>query len=248
MSGNTIPNFLKKIYRYIVILISMAGYVPKNASFPRNLVMSASLVFAIYLSIYQTDNSSFAILYFTISEFLYIGFITAVLLRNGLRHWIVKIGGDENKGYLIYETILGFLFFHNGVSIGYMASSNPGRILHFNHSELFMLILAFMFISGFTIKLFAAKAVTVEIYYWKDMFLGRKVADFVEDGPYKYFNNPMYGIGQLPAYATAIWYHSIYGLVAALLNQALIFSFYFMVEKKFINRVYNPDNNPNSEN
>ena len=95
-----------------------------------------------------------------------------------------------------------------------------------------------MFICGFTIKILATKAVTVDIYYWKDMFLGKKISDFVITGPYKYFKNPMYGIGQLQAYAIAIWYGSKYGLMAALLNQLLIFSFYVLVEKKFIKRVY----------
>jgi hypothetical protein len=48
----------------------------------------------------------------------------------------------------------------------------------------------------------------------------------------------MYGIGQLQAYATAIWYGSSYGLLAAFVNQVLIFLFYYLVEKKFIKRVY----------
>jgi protein-S-isoprenylcysteine O-methyltransferase Ste14 len=62
----------------------------------------------------------------------------------------------------------------------------------------------------------------------------------VVTGPYKYFSNPMYGIGQLPAYITAIWYGSGYGLLAALLNQLLLFTFYYAVAKKFIKRVYAP--------
>jgi protein-S-isoprenylcysteine O-methyltransferase Ste14 len=70
------------------------------------------------------------------------------------------------------------------------------------------------------------------------MFLGRKITDFVVSGPYKYLNNPMYGIGQLQSYAIAIWYGSFYGLMAAALNQILIFSFYYFIERKFIKRVY----------
>jgi len=59
-----------------------------------------------------------------------------------------------------------------------------------------------------------------------------------QSGPYKYFKNPMYGLGQLQAYAMAIWYGSMYGLTAAFLNQVLIFTFYYLVEIRFINRVY----------
>jgi protein-S-isoprenylcysteine O-methyltransferase Ste14 len=93
-------------------------------------------------------------------------------------------------------------------------------------------------VAGFLIKMFAAKVVSIEIYYWKDMFLGRKICDFVVSGPYKYLSNPMYGFGQMQAYAAALWYGSGYGLLAAFLNQCLIFTFYFMVEKKFIERTY----------
>lgn len=91
---------------------------------------------------------------------------------------------------------------------------------------------------GFVIKLWAAQVVGWDIYYWKDMFLGRKISDFVVRGPYKYFANPMYGIGQIQAYGFAIWYGSTYGLGVALLNHSLVFIFFFLVEKKFIQRVY----------
>ena len=237
-NNNTKTNLLKKVYLFLILLISMAGYVPKNATILRTITMLSSLAFAIYLGNYQPDNSNLAILYFMLSEVFYLSFITIVLLKNGLRHWFIRRWGNENEGYLAYEAILGFLFFHNGVSIGYIASSSPESLFHFIHKDFLFTIVAILFITGFTIKIWAAKVVTIEIYYWKDMFLGKKISDFVVTGPYKYFRNPMYGIGQLPAYATAIWYGSEYGLIAAFLNQFLIFSFYYLIEKNHIKRVY----------
>ncbi len=216
----------------------MAGFVPKNATLLRIIAIFSSVVFAIYLGNYHPDNSSLAIIYFALSEVFYIGFITIILSEKGLRHWFVKKCGNENEGYLVYEAILGFLFFHNGISIGYIASSSPSTLLNFIEKEFLFLIVAFLFIGGFMVKILAAKAVSIEIYYWKDMFLRRKISDFVVTGPYKYFSNPMYGIGQLQAYAVAIWYGSWYGLIATFLNQLLIFSFYYLVEKKFIRQVY----------
>ncbi len=124
------------------------------------------------------------------------------------------------------------------MSIGYIASTTSRNLSYFSYKELLFVILAVLFIFGFIIKIWAAKAVSIDIYYWKDMFLGKKISDFVETGPYKYFSNPMYGIGQIQAYAIAIWYGSKHGLIAALINQTLIFLFFYMVEKKFIERVY----------
>jgi len=235
---NTLHNLLKEIYHYFIILISMAGFVPKNATTSRVIVMAISLSFAIYLGNFHPNNSDLAIFYFLFSEVFYVGFLMFVLSKNGLRLWFIRKWGNENNGYLTYEAILGFLFFHNAISIGYIASSSPDSLFQFVHKDFLAVIVSIMFIIGLTIKISAAKIVTIEIYYLKDMFLGKKISDFVVTGPYKYLSNPMYGIGQLQAYATAIWYGSKYGLMAAILNQVLIFTFYYLVEKKFIQRVY----------
>lgn len=229
---------MKSIWQIIEIVISMAGYVPRTATSFRKVIMTFSLCFSLYLTFFNPLNPGIATLYFIIAEILYLGFISSVLPDNGLRHWFIRKCGDERKGYRAYETILGFLFFHNGASVGYIASSSPGTLYNIDHRSTVFLILPLLIIFGFIIKIWAARVVSVDIYYWKDMFLGRKICDFAVTGPYKYFSNPMYGIGQLPAYATAIWYGSTSGLIAAILNQLLIFSFYFLAEKKFIKRVY----------
>jgi protein-S-isoprenylcysteine O-methyltransferase Ste14 len=232
----TAVNFFLNISKFLILLIAMAGFVPKNATKSRIVIMTFSVLFALYLTLYQPYNSDLAAFYFIISEISYLGYITIVLSKKGLRHWFMRKWNA--KGYVVYETILGCLFFHNAASIGYIASSTPGSLFSFIQRDLLSVILFIMFFSGFIIKILAAKAVTIDIYYWKDMFLGKKITDFVETGPYRYFKNPMYGIGQVQAYATAIWYGSEYGLVAAFVNQVLIFTFYYLVEKKFIDRTY----------
>jgi protein-S-isoprenylcysteine O-methyltransferase Ste14 len=235
---NLFTDLLKKIHLFITLLLSISGYVVKHATIPRTIAILSSLVFSIYIVNYQPHNYRLAVFYFFLVEAFYISFITLVLKENGFRHWFIKRWGDEHEGYLAYEATLGFIFFHNAVSIGYIASSTSGSLSYFFYKKLLFVIFAIIFIFGFIIKIWAAKVVSVDIYYWKDMFLGKKISGFVETGPYKYFNNPMYGIGQLQAYAIAIWYGSRHGLAAAFLNQTLIFLFFYLVEKKFIERVY----------
>jgi protein-S-isoprenylcysteine O-methyltransferase Ste14 len=243
-NDNVFARFFKKVCLFITLLISISGYVPKHATKIRTIVMLLALSFSVYLIKYQQHNFTLAILYFLISEILYIGFIMLVLGKDGYRNWFIKKWGEE-KGYLVYEGVLGFIFFNNAASIGYIASSIPGSLFHFINKEILFAIIAILFVTGFIVKIWAAKVVSIDIYYWKDMFLGRKISKFVVEGPYKYLSNPMYGIGQLPAYAVAIWYGSIFGLIATILNQCLIFSFYYIVEKKFIKRVYQ-NNTPSS--
>jgi protein-S-isoprenylcysteine O-methyltransferase Ste14 len=216
----------------------MAGFVTKNATVLRATAISLSLAFSLYLINYQSDNGALAFIYFLISEILYIGFIVLVLSKNGYRYWFIRKWKTEEEGYLAFEGILGILFFHNALSLGFVASSTAGSFSVIDNKSLLFTVVAIPFVAGFLIKMFAAKVVSIEIYYWKDMFLGRKICDFVVSGPYKYLSNPMYGFGQMQAYAAALWYGSGYGLLAAFLNQCLIFTFYFMVEKKFIERTY----------
>lgn len=238
INKNIFTNFFKRIKLFIVLLLSIAGYVPKHATKLRTIVMLSSLAFFAYLSIYHPNNFNIAIIYFITSLILYMGFITLVLKKNGYSRWFIKKFGGEKKGYLVYEGILGFLFFNTAVSLGYVASSSPGNLFNFVNRNILLVIVAILSLTGLVVKILAAKVTSIDIYYWKDMFLGRKICKFVVTGPYKYFSNPMYGVGQLQIYAIAIFYGSIYGLIAAVLYQTSVFTFYYTVEKKFIKRVY----------
>lgn len=235
-------NPLKIIYKYFILIISMAGFVPKHATIPRVIAIAASIALSVYLAFYHPYNSTVGVIYFASSEILYLGFIFLVLSANGYRHWFIKKWKNEEDGYLAFEAVLGFLFFFNGASLGFIASSTHGSLFAFIDRDLLLIITGAMTLTGLIIKIWSAKVVSIDIYYWKDMFLGRKITEFVVTGPYKFLSNPMYGIGQLQAYAFAIWHGSTIGLIAAFINQCLIFTFFYTVEMKFIKRVYQSNN------
>jgi protein-S-isoprenylcysteine O-methyltransferase Ste14 len=219
------------------LLLSVSGYVPEHGTVLRALVMGGSLCFSLYLSRYHAKDIDLAYSYFCLSALLYIGFIYATLSKEGLRHYFVAKWG-EHEGYLRYEAILAFLFFHNATSLGHLSMVTASPTHSLNPTMFWYWSIALLFIAGSVIKLWSARVVGVDIYYWKDMFLGRKISEFVVSGPYKYLSNPMYGLGQLPAYAIALGNGSSTGLLAAFINQVLVFSFYFLVERRFIARVY----------
>ena len=199
--------------------------------------MVGSGLVAIFL-LPKYKNVDFSIVYFICSTIAYIGFLFLVLPERGLRLKLIEKLG-EKRAYLYYEAFLGFAFFHNGFSLSFISQSSAGS--GFLGSIPVTVTFAFfgiLFSAGMGIKIWAAYVVGIPIYYWKDMFLGKNVCDFVVTGPYKYFNNPMYGIGQLQVYAIAIYYNSIYGLIFGAINQGLVFLFYYTVEKPFIYRTY----------
>ena len=179
-----------------------------------------------------------AILYFVCSTIIYIGFIFLVLPENGLRLVLIDKFGEE-EAYRYYEGFLAFAFFHNGVGLTFISQSSAGTGFFESFPDYVTILIAgVLFVFGMVVKIWSAYVVGIPVYYWKDMFVRRKVSDFVVTGPYKYFNNPMYGIGQLQVYAMAIYYNSIYGLLFGLINQGLIFLFYYVAEKPFIYKTY----------
>lgn len=229
----------KEITDFLKIFLALSGFVPNPVSIARIILMLSVFFISLWITNYASEKQAWALSYFLISTSVYISFIYIVLPQNGLRHWFIKTYGGEQKGYVAYETVLGCLFFLNGSSLGFISSAFPGTVPFDDVIQTIIDGVAIiLFLTGFVIKIWATKVVSVGIYYWKDMFLGRKIRDFVVRGPYKYVNNPMYGLGHLTAYGVALWYFSFYGLIATIINQVAVFSFYFLVEKKFIRSVY----------
>lgn len=227
-------NVVKKLVHTIV---SISGFVPEHMTLLRSFFMLGSVLLTIFI-LPDFVQINYAIVYFVLSTVVYLGFIFLVLPENGLRLKLIERLGEE-KAYLYYEGFLAFAFFHNGASLSFISQSSAGSGFLENISQAIVLALVvILFVVGLGVKIWSAYVVGIPIYYWKDMFLGRKVSEFSVTGPYKYLSNPMYGIGQLQVYAIAIYYNSVYGLVFGALNQALVFLFYFLAEKPFIYRTY----------
>lgn len=227
-------NVIKKL---IHTILSISGFVPEHMTFLRGFFMLGSILLTTFL-LPNHARVDYAIIYFVCSTLVYLGFIFLILPEYGLRLMMIEKLGEE-KAYLYYEGFLAFAFFHNGAALTFISQSSIGSGFLANTSPLLvMTLVVFLFVVGLVVKIWSAYVVGIPIYYWKDMFLGRKVSDFVVTGPYKYISNPMYGIGQVQVYAIAIYYNSIYGLIFGAVNQALVFLFYFVAERPFIYRTY----------
>ncbi len=229
---------MKKIRDVFALVAAVSGFVPKRASFLRSAVMLSSFLLSLRLLRNPKTSPLPSIPLFLGSTGAYMGFIYAVLSEKGLRKQFIKKYRSKEEAYQAYQTLLGFLFFLNGTSIGYVSASYPQTLPLRLPANVTRVVAAILFLTGWTIKIWSAKVVGADIYYWRDMFYGRRISEFVERGPYKILRNPMYGLGQLQSYATALWYRSLHGLVASLVYQLAVFSFYLLQEKKFIERVY----------
>jgi Phospholipid methyltransferase len=74
----------------------------------------------------------------------------------------------------------------------------------------------------------------IDIYYYKDLFLGRPICGIIKNGPYKYLSNPMYELGQFNGYGTTLMSCSLAGIFAMSMNQTMMFIFFHKVEKPHI--------------
>ena len=93
-------------------------------------------------------------------------------------------------------------------------------------------------IIGVGIKLWAARTLGSDAYYWHNFFDPDNARGFVATGPYRYVSSPMYTIGYLQTYGLALITRSLPGMIAAAFLQAAIIVFYFAVEKPHFRRLH----------
>ncbi len=178
-----------------------------------------------------------------------LGFFAAMfVLRYGMLFGSFGPGGlaprlirryGEDQGYAIYEALTAFSFFYRGTSfnllVEYTAHSLPIPALWIPWTT----SLAWVFMIGATVvNIWATLIIGIDVYYYKDMFVRRAIGTFEVSGPFKYFSNPMYGIGQFNAYGAALAYGSLWGLLGTALNQLFMYIFYYAFEKPHIERLF----------
>lgn len=92
---------------------------------------------------------------------------------------------------------------------------------------------------GLGMKLWARAAVGADRYYWRDFFGAAPAAPPAPvGGPYRYFRNPMYTVGNVHLAGLALAAASLPALGAALFSQAAILVFNHVVERPHVRRLY----------
>jgi protein-S-isoprenylcysteine O-methyltransferase Ste14 len=90
---------------------------------------------------------------------------------------------------------------------------------------------ALLVLLGVSTKLWAAARLGYAAYYWHNFFAPGELVAPDPPGPYRFFKNPMYTVGNLHMYGVALVLGSLPGLVAAGFDQAAILVFNRWVEK-----------------
>jgi Phospholipid methyltransferase len=188
-----------------------------------------------------------ALLYFFALFIVRYVYLFGGFVKNGFSGWLIQKYGEE-KAWGIYEFFTAVMFFQRGLSFGLLVEATQWSIFDWGGGYLLQLgivdIQSFKYVCfslglllvliGFLVNITATLVIGIDTYYYKDLFLKRSVVDFKEEGPYKYFSNPMYGIGQSSGYGAALMVGSITGILVTLLNQVVMYVFYYLIEKPHI--------------
>ena len=97
---------------------------------------------------------------------------------------------------------------------------------------------AVLVIIGLGTKLWAARTLGSDAYYWHNFFDPDAAIGPVSSGPYRFISSPMYTIGYLQTYGLALMLRSFPGLIASVFSQATILTFHFLIENPHFRRLH----------
>jgi len=169
--------------------------------------------------------------------FYYVG--NTVVLGSRIRTWLIERYG-EDRALAAFNGVMGVAFACQAYAHGAINTAFTGT-MSVKLPWVWVVVGAVILGIGLLVKVWATAVTSLDTYYYNDMFIGRPVKacpEYVARGPYRVFRNPMYGVGNLSAYGAAAMALSWQGLVLALVFQASIFGFHYLVERPFVQRVY----------
>lgn len=226
---------LRRAIEVANVILAMSGWRVRHLSVAWVVCGAASLALGRRLIAMNDARATLTFFALTLT-FYYVG--NALLLASDLPRRLVCRYGEE-RAFRMYETVLALMFINQGLGIGAVAALRLGPlwVLPLSTSASYV-VGSTLFVLGLVVKVWATVVVGVDVYYYRDMFLGRPVSELSSSGPYRVFSNPMYGVGQLHAYGYAILSRSSAGLLATIACHALIYGFYYAVERPFVERAY----------
>jgi len=234
--GYTLIN-IRMIKKAILVLVGTAGIILPNMTLGRWLSIIISSI-PVYL-LFQNPSIANGFTYWTLSMVLHYTVLFGTFIKGGFKEYWLKNSSTKEEAHRKFEAWLSFAFFHNGLSFSYLYFTTMNvQDFSFTSPTVILLIGGVLQALGFVIKFLASYQIGLPIYYYKDMFIEEKVIDFEAKGVFKYMSNPLYGWGQLNGYGTALYAFSFYGIVAVFINQLCFYSFYYMLEKPFVQRFY----------
>jgi hypothetical protein len=230
-------NILLLIKKSIVLLLGTGGIVLANMTLARWLSLIVSSVAVYFLFLYPSFE--LGLIYWAFSMVLHYTVLFGTFIKGGFKEYWLKNSPTKEEAHKKFEAWLSFAFFHNGLAFSYLYFTTLDKAdFAFMPVTLVLWLGITLQVIGFVIKFLASWQIGLGIYYYKDMFIEEKVIDFEATGIFRFMSNPLYGWGQLNGHGAALYAFSWIGIVAVAINQVCFYTFYYMLEKPFVQRFY----------
>jgi protein-S-isoprenylcysteine O-methyltransferase Ste14 len=179
-----------------------------------------------------------AVLYHIVSRLTYVIWVGRALQREERTGQYTKAYG-EVEGFIRFRRTAALIMNNDAVSFVVMCVLTYGTWPAGTARLPFVLIGAVLVVVGLGMKLWARAAVGADRYYWRDFF-GQPTAggSAPVGGPYRFFKNPMYTVGNLHLAGLALVAASCPALAVSLFSLAAILVFNHVVERPHVRRLY----------
>ncbi len=177
-----------------------------------------------------------AIAYAVVSRLAYVGWVGHALRREDADQAFTRVAGIE-AGYQRFRQRATVLMRNDAFGIVLVCVMTRSTLELAIPPAVTFIAAGLLIIVGLGSKVWAAKTLGDDAYYWRNFFDPQEHAPPNPPGPYRYMDNPMYTVGYLHAYGVALALGSTAGLAIALFDQVAILVFHFVVEKPHYDRL-----------
>jgi hypothetical protein len=231
---------MKFLIKLVLTLLAMGGILVDKLN---SLRMISYILFILLILFYnwlgKIISVEAAIIIFLINFLVRYLFLFNSFKINGIAKWLKDNFGERN-GFEYYQFITSIMFFLS--ALNFTLIINKTSLFGFEQIGDIKFILTLLggvgIFAGLLVNIWSAMLIGIDVYYYKDLFMGRPICDIIKKGPYKYLSNPMYGLGQSNGYGTALMCGSAVGLLVICMNQIMMFLFFYKVEKPHIIRYF----------
>ena len=229
-------NVLKKI---IITLLSMGGIIIDKITLPRLFLISMiSGAYILFKWLYQEADFASSLIIFSVVFVCRYIFLFFSFVKNGIAESLKNKFG-ELFGFEIYRIITAMLFFLSASAFSLLIYKSKYELpFYYQYNWLFVLSGIIAIIVGITINVWSTLLIGVDVYYYKDLFLGKVDGELKKAGPYAILANPMYSLGQANGYGSALICGSVVGIIFILLNQIMMYIFYLTIERPHIKKIF----------
>ena len=185
----------------------------------------------------MTVWGTLALAYHLTSRLAYVLWVGWALQREQRTQYYARTYGAE-AGFRRFRRMAAALMNNDGASLLVLCLLTRGTLPIAAPWWLLVALGAVLGALGIGVKLWARAVTGPDRYYWGDFFTTADAPLKLTAGPYRYFSNPMYTVGNLHVWGLALGVASRPGLGAALFDQVAILVFNRVVEQPHVNGRY----------